>query len=412
MLAAWRVVARLIGPLLAMRLIARRRAEGVAPARLKEFRGRASRPRPDGTLVWFHAASVGESLSLLPLIAAMQAARPGVQVLVTTITATSARLMAERLPEGAFHQFAPLDAPQYLRRFLAHWQPGLMVVVESELWPNMLQAVDRAAIPRALVNARLSAAALRNWARFPATARALLEPFAIASAQTAEGAEALTHLGARARVGADLKAAALPPPADPDELARIEHDLANRPVWAAISTHEGEEREILAAHDVVRRTLPDALLILCPRHPERADAIARLAPMTRRSLGEGPEGAIWLVDTLGETGLWYRLASPCFIGGSLVAAGGHNPWEAAQLGRAILHGPLVTNAASAYARLDASGAGREVTVDTLGPVVAQLLASAETRAEMERAAIDTANKQANPVNELAHELLALIPERR
>ncbi|MBW7922561.1 MAG: hypothetical protein H3C51_10735 [Rubellimicrobium sp.] len=411
MLALWRGIATLLGPVLALRVAARRRAEGVAAARLGEFRGIASRVRPEGTLIWLHAASVGESLSLLPLIAALQAARPGVTCLVTTITATSAQMMAARLPDGAFHLFAPLDAPRYVRRFLRHWRPDLLVVVESELWPNLLHATDRAGIPRALVNARLSQRSLRRWSRMPCTARRLLAPFAIVSAQDGETARGLAGLGARdVQTAPDLKAAALPPPADADTLAGLRALIGPRPVWAAISTHDGEEPAILAAHDALRRTLRDALLILCPRHPARADTIAALAPMTRRSRGEGPEGAVWLVDTLGETGLWYRLAPVCFIGGSLGSVGGHNPWEGAQLGVALLHGPDVRNAAAAWAALDAAGGAVEVSRDALAATVAGLLGDAQRLRTMQTAARAAADRNAHSVAALAEALLALLPE--
>ncbi len=409
LLRLWRLAARLGGSLVANRMAAKRRGEGVSRARLAELRGIATLPRPGGALVWLHAASVGESLSLLPLIAAMRAAQPGLSFLVTTVTPTSAAIMAVRLPEGAFHQFAPVDAPGYLRRFLRHWRPGLLVVVESEIWPVMLTETDRAGIPRALVNARLSERSLARWAGVPATARALLAPFRLVTAQTAEVAEALTTLGARdVRQVGNLKAAAIAPPADPTILAGLRNAIGARPVWAAVSTHEGEEGIALAAHEEVRRSLPDALLILCPRHPERAGAISALAPMTRRSRGEGPEGAVWLVDTLGETGLWYRLAPVIFLGGSLVEAGGHNPWEGALSGTALLHGALVANAQEAWDMLDTGGGARVVTADSLGETVTALLAAPDSARIMAAAGKALALEQERPADEIAGALLALV----
>lgn len=412
-LRLWRLAMRGAGPLIARRMAAKRRAEGVAEARLGELRGVASRARPEGALVWLHAASVGESLSLLPLIAALQAARPDLSVLVTTVTPTSAAIMAERLPEGALHQFAPVDAPRYLRRFLAHWRPGLVMVVESEIWPVMLDEIDRAGIPRALVNARLSERSLARWGKAPAVAQALFAPFGFVSAQTEAVAAALSALGARnVRVIGNLKAAASAPPADAAALARLREGIGARPVWAAVSTHEGEEAAVLAAHEEVRRALPEALLILCPRHPARGDTIAALAPMRRRSQGEGPEGAVWLTDTLGETGLWYRLAPITFLGGSLVEVGGHNPWEAALSGTALLHGPLVANAQAAWDALDAAGAARVVEAASLGEAVTALLAAPGQARNMAEAGRTLALAQPRPAEETAAALLSLMARTR
>ncbi|MCC7320906.1 MAG: hypothetical protein IT542_08005, partial [Rubellimicrobium sp.] len=375
LLILWRLAAGLAGPFPGWRIARRDRVAGISALRRAERRGFASRGRPPGPVLWLHAASLGEGLSILPLIAALRAARPDLSCLVTTLTPTSATILEGRLPEGAFHQFAPLDTPAALRRFLRHWRPALLIVVENDLWPVMLDSADRAGLPRARINARLSPRARRRLRRMPAIMRALVAPFRLATAQDAETATALRALGCpEVRVTGDMKAAAAPPPADAALLARLRGQIGTRPVWAAVSTHPGEEEVILAAHEEVRRALPDALLILCPRHPERGAAIAALAPMTRRALGEGPEGAVWLVDTLGETGLWYRLAPVTFMGGSLVPVGGHNPWEGAQCGTALLHGPQVANAALAWEALDAAGAARLTRRESLGATVAGLLA--------------------------------------
>lgn len=403
-LALERWAAAVAGPVMARRATAR-----VPAARGGEKRGIATLPRPDGPLVWIHAASVGESLSVLPLVAALREAGPS--VLVTTGTATSAALMAERLPAGALHQFAPLDSPVYVGRFLRHWRPDLLVCVESELWPVMLTMADRAGIPRALVNARLSRGSLRNWQRFPATARALFAPFRLVAAQTPDVAQGLAALGAPApRVTGDMKAVAAAPPADPQVLASLREVIGTRPVWAAISTHPGEEEVVLAAHRALCKTLPDALLILCPRHPDRGDAVAALAPMTRRSRGEGPE-TVWLTDTLGETGLWYRLAPVTFLGGSLAPVGGHNPWEAARSGTAILHGDRVPNAAGAYAALDVAGAAEPVSAETLPAAVLALLRTPDRARAMAAAGKALAETQGADVAGLARDLIGLLRPR-
>lgn len=404
-LALERWAAAVAGPVMVRRAAAR-----VPAARGGEKRGIATLPRPDGPLIWIHAASVGESLSVLPLVAALRDAGP--TVLVTTGTATSAALMAERLPAGALHQFAPLDSPVYVSRFLRHWRPDLLVCVESELWPVTLTMVDRAGIPRALVNARLSKGSLRNWQRFPATARSLFAPFRLVAAQTPDVAQGLAALGAPApRVTGDMKAVAAAPPADPQVLADLREAIGARPVWAAVSTHPGEEEIALSAHAIVRQAMPEALLILCPRHPDRGDAVAALAPMTRRSRGEGPGGAVWLTDTLGETGLWYRLAPVTFLGGSLAPVGGHNPWEAARSGTTILHGDRVPNAAGAYAALDAAGAAESVSAETLPGAVLALLQTPERARAMAAAGKALAETQGADVAGLARDLIGFLRAR-
>lgn len=407
----WRLLVRPLAPFLAQRLIARRREAGVSEARLKELRGIPSRARPEGGLVWLHAVSVGESLSILPLMDALHKARPDLTFLVTTMTPASAEIMGARLPGYALHQFAPVDALRYLRQFLDHWRPDLLIVVENDLWPLMLEEAKRRRIPRARVNARLSAQTARHFQRMPATARALTGYLDLTTVQNAETKTALARLGARnLMLSGDMKASAAAPPADPVMLARLRAEVGGRPVWAAISTHEGEEELVLAAHEAVRAQFPDALLILCPRHPDRAGQITALASMTRRSQGEGPGGAVWLVDTLGETGLWYRLAPVSFIGGSLVPVGGHNPWEGARVGTALLHGPEVANAAAAWGVLDAAGGAREIGAD-LGAVVAGLLADPSLVRAMAQAAQAVAEAQEQATGQVAEALLALIRDQ-
>jgi 3-deoxy-D-manno-octulosonic-acid transferase len=315
--------------------------------------------------VWFHAASVGESLSVLPLV---ERAVGQAEVLVTTGTAASAEVMARRLPAGARHHFAPLDAGGPVERFLDHWRPDLGIFVESEIWPVTLRRSAARGIPLVLMNARLSGGSLRAWGRAPRTARAILRLFERIVAQTEDTRAALVSLGAepgRVTVGGNMKASAPPPPDDPAERAQLGTILGDAPLWAAISTHPGEEEAVLAAHAVVRERHPAARLILVPRHPARGAEVAELVRrhgfvVTRRSEGGEPVEAVWLADTMGETGLWFRLAPVVFLGGSLVPVGGHNPWEAAQCGAALLIGPLRETVRTDVAALEAAGAARTV----------------------------------------------------
>ncbi|MEL6582346.1 MAG: 3-deoxy-D-manno-octulosonic acid transferase [Pseudomonadota bacterium] len=393
-LMLYALVSRLLG-LYAPRHLRRRIARGKEdPARIGEKLGKITKERPDGRLIWLHAASVGESLSLLEIIRRVADERPELSLLVTTGTRTSATLMEERLPPTAFHQYAPLDAPAVVRAFLDHWRPDLAIWTESELWPNTLRALNRRGVSVLMVNGRISRASYRNWRWFPLTSRAILHRFDALLVQNGETARRLRRLGARAdRVltTGSLKEGARPLPHDPLALKLLSGAINGRRVWCAASTHAGEEDIAAEAHRAAQRAYPGALLILVPRHPERGDELTetlRIAGWTvaQRSASEpiSTETEIYLADTLGEMGLWYRLAPVSLVGGSLMQIGGHNPFEPAALGSAILHGPHVENFESAYARLAAAGAAIRVEdtetlstalVDTLRPDRAATLAA-------------------------------------
>ncbi len=390
-------------------------SQGVAPKRQRERLGHPTADRPAGRLVWFHAASVGESLSVLPLVDIL---RREVQVLVTTVTASSAEVLVRRLPPGVLHQFAPLDARGPVGRFLDHWAPDLLVVVESEIWPQTLRLAALRRVPLVLMNARLSPRSLRTWGHAPRSARALLGRFDRVVTQTESMRGALIALGAdpaRTTVGGNMKASAPPPPDDPEERARLSAALGGARVWAAVSTHPGEEEPILAAHARLRERHPEARLILVPRHPDRAEEIGALIDRqdlgwTRRSRGELPTGPVYLADTLGETGIWFRLAPLVFLGGSLVPVGGHNPWEPAQCGAALLIGPLRETVAADVAALEAAEAARTVTTaKEMAVAVGDLLADPEHMRAMSKAGRALAATQADRAEALARDLLALVP---
>lgn len=417
LLRAYGRLANLAAPLLFRRIRDRLLAHGVAPARTRERLGHATAPRPAGTLVWFHGASVGETLSALPLIDALRAQPAPPAILVTSGTASSAEIMAKRLPAGALHQFAPLDSAAALRRFHAHWRPDLLVLIESEIWPRMIAT---APCPVVLLNARLSARALSRWHKLGASARWLLSRLALIVTQTPDTAESLRALGVpadRIRAGANLKAAATPPAADPATLAALQTTLGTRPRWLAASTHSGEETLILDAHRTLLQTVPDLCLILAPRHPERADRIAGLIAdagltSTRRSAGEGPTAQVYLADTLGEMGLWYRLAPLTFVGGSLTPNGGHNPWEAAPLGTALLTGPHLTNCADDWQMLaDARGAYTGLRPDQLSHVLQDMLADPQIGRDMADNAAARVADQTDDIARILADLNALLPAR-
>lgn len=366
---AYSAAANLIAPLAYRRVAAKLRAQGTDPARLQERMGHATAPRPEGRLVWFHAASVGESVSVLRLIAHLGQVHPDLNFLITSGTATSAKIVGKRLPPRTVHQFAPLDARRALNRFLTFWRPDAAVFVESELWPQMLSRTAAAGIPLALVNARISDNSARNWKRFPATARYLMDHFRLIHCQDTRTASHLQDLGlTQAEAGVNLKSLSGALPFDPAELERMRDVIGARPVWLAASTHPGEEEIVLAAHKAMTGRHADALLILVPRHPERGSAVETLVAEAgfegaRRSTGMAVTGQtrVYLADTLGEMGLWYQLAPLTCLCGSFSDVGGHNPYEPAHAGSAIVHGPRYANFAETYAQLAAAGAADEVT---------------------------------------------------
>ncbi|MDR3512403.1 MAG: glycosyltransferase N-terminal domain-containing protein [Caulobacteraceae bacterium] len=361
-LVAYRLATGLAEPLVPLLLDRRARRGKEDPARLGERLGRAGVARPPGPVAWLHGASVGEALSLLPLIDALAQARPDLTLLVTSGTRTAAELLGRRLPPHAIHQYAPVDGPAATRRFLDFWRPSLGVFVESELWPNLLLQARARGVRLALLSAKLSDASLRNWTRFGEAARALLGAFDLVLAQDERAAGRLASLGIEAAGLADLKFGAAPLPADEAALAALRTEIGERPVILAASTHPGEDALILARFADAMEIPPLAarapLLVIVPRHPERGAAVASLAAddglaVSRQGAGEPiGEAQVRVADALGELGLWYRLASLAVIGGSLVdGVGGHNPLEPARLGCAFVSGPLVANWQSAYAGL-------------------------------------------------------------
>jgi 3-deoxy-D-manno-octulosonic-acid transferase len=418
--ALWAAAATAAAPALRLLLRRRLRRGKEIAGRIAERRGIDATPRPAGTLLWLHAASVGETVSILPVLTVLATQAPALTVLLTTGTVTSARLLARRLDAGleerVLHRFVPLDVPAWVARFLDHWRPDAAGFVESELWPNLLFACRRRGIPAMLVNARMSARSLAGWQRVPGLSRAVLGCFTHVQARSPTDATRLEALGASAvSAPGDLKFAAPVLPADPAELERLRTVLAGRPVWLAASTHPGEEAAIFATHRFLAPAYPGLLTILVPRHPERGPAIAATVgdvPLHRRSLGATPpEQGVWLADTLGELGLWYRLAGIAFVGRSLVLpGGGQNPLEAARLGCAVAVGPHVENFLDAAQVLEAAGALTGVAdASALTAWVAAMLADPARREAAGAAGIAAAARWADLPERTAQALLALLP---
>jgi 3-deoxy-D-manno-octulosonic-acid transferase len=359
MIRLWAWLASLATPALRFALLRRAGRGKEIKTRLPERRGRTNLPRPPGKLLWLHAASVGETISLLPLLRALPA---DIAVVFTTGTVTSATLIAERLPalglaHRVIHQFVPLDVPAWVRRFLDHWRPNAVAFVESEIWPNMIAECARRGLPLLLLNGRMSERSLRGWQRAPALARHLIGAFDRIWAQSNADAARFQALGGRnVSSPGNLKFCADPLPADPTTLAQLQPLLAARPVWLAASTHKGEEELIARVHRRLAPEFPGLLTIIVPRHPGRGAQIAAELGASRRSLAEPPPAeGIWIADTLGELGLFYRAVRSVFVGKSLGAQGGQNPLEPARLGCAIAVGPHTANFTEAVTLLRTAG---------------------------------------------------------
>ena len=320
-------------------------------SRIEERRGLASVKRPEGPLLWIHAASLGETQSILSLIDRLRRDKPKLNILMTTGTVTSADLIRDRQPKKTIHQFIPVDRIAWVRRFLNHWKPDLAIWVESEFWPNLLLESKERNIPIILLNARISDRSYKRWKQAQNSAGLLMSCFSIILAQDESVSKRLHSLGAKdVRTIGNLKTEALPLPANASELLVLQDEIGTRPVWLAASTHEGEENIAGEVHKSLLKNVPRILTIIAPRHPQRAENIYKTLSkngliISRRSLKESitENVDIYLVDSTGELGLFYRIAQIVFIGGSLIPHGGQNLLEAALLNCAILHGPHMDN---------------------------------------------------------------------
>ena len=357
--------------------------------RRRERYGHASQPRPDGPLIWVHAASVGETVAVIPMLEAI--AGHGVNLVLTTGTVTSAKVAEDRLARTVIHQYVPLDLKPAVSRFLDHWRPDLAIIAESEIWPNTILELGSRRVPQVLVNGRLSDRSFRTWKKWTGLAEALFENMSHVIAQSEVDGERFRALGARpVTVSGNLKVDTTPPPADERSVVMLKRQIGHRPTWAAISTHDGEEIVAAEVHSMIRGRHPHLLTIIVPRHPDRAVALAvELAAMgfrvVRRSTGERirADTDILLGDTIGEMGLYLRLTEIAFVGRSLTSEGGKNPLEPAMLDTAVLAGRNVQNFREAYQRLIDSGGAKIVRDrDMLAGAVNFLLVNEGARHEM------------------------------
>jgi 3-deoxy-D-manno-octulosonic-acid transferase len=367
-------------------------------ARRQERYGHASAPRPHGPLVWFHAASVGETTAIIPLI--NEVARRGISVVLTTGTKTSARIVSERLGSRVIHQYVPLDFKPAVSRFLDYWEPDLAIIAESEIWPMTMVELGQRHIPQVLVNGRLSDRTFGRWKKRLWLADALFENLALVIAQSETDAERFRTLGALpVMVSGNLKVDTDAPPHDNNALKHYRQQIRDRKTWAAISTFEGEEN----AAGIVHRALKERtglLTIVVPRHPERSDAIETMLTskgltVARRTRNDPitPDTDIFLGDTIGEMGLYLRLTEVAFVGRSLFAEGGQNPLEPAMLSCAILSGGNVQNFRDTYQMLAKNGSAKIIRdVEMLAKGVNYLLVNDEVRRKMIDAGLETVHE--------------------
>jgi 3-deoxy-D-manno-octulosonic-acid transferase len=414
-LTGWRLATRLLAPVAPL-LLRQRAARGKEDwTRLNERLGIAGLARPAGRLVWLHGASVGESLSALPLIEKLKGQGT---VLVTSGTVTSAAMMSQRLPAGALHQYVPLDTPGAVARFLDHWKPDAGLFIESDLWPNLIQEAHKRGVKLALINARISAASAERWMWARRSVNVLLSAFDMVLAQDEEIARRFRGLGAKnVDVVGSLKADAPPLAVDEDALAAMRQAIDGRPVLLAAQTHPGEDETVLPAHDMLRAQFPDLLTILIPRHTARGADLEMLCgtrAFKRRSAGGkiSSQTAIYIADTMGEMGLFYRLAPFCFLGGTLVPLGGHNPLEPAALRCAVLAGPHTASAPAPYdAIFAAQGFGRVTSSADIARQAARLLAEPAAAAAAGEAAARGAAMLSGAVDRTAAHLKQLLDAR-
>lgn len=400
-----------MGPFLALRA----RSGKEDRSRRYERYGYPSVDKPAGPLVWFHAASVGESMAVIPLIERVDAL--GINTIMTTGTVTSAEIVKDRLPKRTFHQYVPLDLKPAVKRFVSHWRPDLAVFTESEIWPMTVLELSALRIPQVLVNARMSDRSFNRWRSATKLAEALFGNFSHVVAQSQVDADRFKALGARpVSISGNLKVDTDSLPCDEEELAQLKIQIARRPTWIAASTHSGEEEIVAHVHKSIAARMAGFLTILVPRHPVRGDEIAAMLErrglkVARRSANHQltPDVDVYLGDTIGEMGLYLRLAPVAFVGRSMKAKGGQNPLEPAQTGTAILSGQHVHNFREAYSNLLRSGGARLVRDEkNLAENVEFLLNSPAERGKMITAASLTVREMAGALEQTVETLDAYV----
>lgn len=407
----YRTVSSAFSPLLKIALHYRKHFKKEDNTRLKERYGIASLNRPRGRLIWIHGASVGEAISILPLVHKLYLELQDHTLLITTGTVTAAEIMTKRLPKGCIHQYIPLDVPHWTNRFLNHWKPNTAIFVESELWPNLVFNCHKRKIPLILLNARISDRSFARWSRFPQLSKAILSCFSSCLAQSEKVEEKLKSLGAdNVCTITNLKFAVAPLTYSQEELKQLSHLLTDRSIWLAASTHPGEENLIASSHIEIQKHIPNILTIIIPRHPHRGSEISKDLTalglhVSSRSKREVPSNKtdVYLIDTLGELGLFYALSPIVFLGGTLVPVGGHNPIEPAHLNCALLWGPHLKNFIEICKTFEPA-AIQISDKEELSKQIIDLLKNPELCHSMATKAIEIAKNQSEVINEIFNKI--------
>ena len=411
----YNTLVRTLYPIVIRRYIEKRKKIGKEDVkRFNERVGRPTKPRPAGRLIWLHGASVGESISMLPLINRLLEIYTDAHVMVTTGTTTSAEVMAKRLPERAFHQYLPIDNPVFAARFIRHWQPTIALWFESEFWPGMLSTIKRRNIPLILINGRISNKSFKRWQQFDFVIKEILDCFTACLGQSEEDAYRLRALGAKdAMCLGNLKYAGLPIPVDEEKKKEIQDEIGERPVWLVSSTHSDEEAKIGRYLKELSAKHEGLLTIIAPRHPTRGVEIRDILQdkyqlkTALRSANEKiqPETEVYIADTIGEMGIWYELCPIVFIGGSLIPHGGQNFMEPSRCRDAVIVGPHMHNFTDAMNRAKRADGIIQVdeTVDLID-MVDQLLSNKELLDAKRSLAYNWATSEAKVLDGIAEKI--------
>ncbi len=410
MVRLYYILSFLISPLIPLVLKMRELKGKEEPGRMRERLGYASIPRPNGALLWFHAASMGEAASIVPVLKQLCERYPDIHILLTTVTVTSAKNIAPRLPSRAFHQFVPVDTPQAMGRFLKHWKPDMAFWVESEFWPNMILGTQKTGCPMYLLNARVSRRSSERWYRLRSLIQPMLDAFVLILAKSDTDASRLKNLGAeRVDVKGNLKFSAPALEADPKITGEIISKIrSDHSVWVAASTHAGEEEVIAEVHHKLKESYPRLLTVIVPRHAHRGQEIAEMMKgrglrVAQRSKEEEVETDtdIYVADTMGELGIFYRVSDIVFIGGSLIPHGGQNPFEPARLDCAIIYGPHMDNFLEFCHELESSeGALKIHTGEELAARVDDLLRDHDRQEALAQAAREAVKAKEQVIDEV------------
>ena len=413
-LRGYLILRRVLQPVMRRVLAGRIRKAKENAARAGERLGIATQVRPTGRVVWMHAVGLGEVLALRPLIVGMQQVAPDLNFVITSTARSSADVLGQNLPANTVHQFLPLDGPTYMAKFLDHWQPCLSIWSEQDIWPGAIHDCAARDIPLAYVNGRMDKKSTAKRARLARLYKKVFGLFDLITVQDEQTAVNFSSLGGRdVRVTGSLKPAAEPLSVDAGMLATLQVALEGRKIWVAASTHYEDEAVLIDAQwELVKRD-PSWLLILAPRAPARGDEIEGALVQagltcTRRSKGGQPDPShsVWIVDSFGELGLWYRLAAAAFVGGSYGSLGGHNPWEAICLNLLVCHGPNVANFAKDYEVLDYSGASQPLPDDASSvPALVDFVVQSQTTQANVGTLVEDAKAALKP---LVKDLVAMI----